>query len=76
MTLIELIDHQAMTLIELVNHRLHQMFIQLAEDIAAGEVDNLTPGEAAAVPLALFSAEETMRQAFKRLVTGQEESEL
>ena len=75
MTLIELIDNQAMTLIELVNHRLHQMFIQLAEDIAAGEIGNLTPGEAAAVPLALFSAEEAMRRAFKRLVTSGETPE-
>lgn len=65
-------EEMTMTLIELVNERLHQMFVQLAEDIASGEIGDLTPEEAAGVPFALFSAEETMRSAFRRFVNDKE----
>lgn len=61
-----------MTLVELVNERLHQMFVQLAEDIAAGKIGDLTPEEAAGIPLALFIAEEVMRSAFRHFVTDGE----
>lgn len=59
-----------MTLVEVVNERLHQMFIQLADDIGTDRLGlNLTQDEVAGIPFALFSAEQTMRSAFERFVT-------
>lgn len=59
-----------MTLAELVKERLHEMFLELAEDISIDDMGlDLTEDEAAGVPMALFKAEETMRAAFERLIS-------
>lgn len=61
-----------MTLVKLVNERLHEMIVQLADDIANDDDLglNLTEEETAGVPLMLFRVEQILRSAFERFVTG------
>jgi len=56
-----------LTLAELVTTRLHEMIIELADDIANDNLGlDLTDDEMAGVPLQLFGAEQAMRSAFLR----------
>ena len=59
-----------MTLFELIDARLHEMILELADDIASDKLGlNLTEDEAAGVPFALFNAEQVMRSALEHFVT-------
>lgn len=60
-----------LTLEQVVLDRLHEMFVQIADDIALLELAvPLTEEQAAGIPFALFSAEQEMRHAFICLVRG------
>jgi len=60
-------DEKSPTLAELVTTRLHEMIIELADDIAGNNLGlDLTDDEMAGVPLQLFGAEQAMRSAFLR----------
>ena len=64
------------TLAESVKRHLHEMFVQIADEIATGEISlSLSQDEAAGVPMALFAAEEALRSAFEVFTGESKEAE-
>lgn len=58
---------KTLTLAEFVEESIHEIFIRIAEKVGNGEFD-LTEEETAGVPLTIFTAEQKLIEAWRKII--------